>query len=54
MYGQTEGTGRIKFSFIGRVNNLLTFKLLTAKTAPAAQDHIPATKQTGYLKGTYR
>jgi len=50
MCGQTEDFCRIKFSFIGRVNKLLIFKSLTAKTAPAAQDHIPATKQTGYLK----
>ena len=54
MYGQTDGIGRIKFPFIGAVNNLLIFKSLTAKIAPAAQDHIPATKQTGYLKMTYQ
>jgi hypothetical protein len=54
VYGPTEGIGRIKFSFTGGENNLLTFQSLTAKTAPAAQDHVPATKQTGLLTMPYQ
>ena len=48
-----EDIGIIKFSFISRGNKIITFKSLTAKIAPAAQAHIPATKQTDYLKRTY-
>jgi hypothetical protein len=49
MYGPTEAIVRTMFSFRGSVNNILKFQTLTAITAPAAQVHIPATKQTVYF-----
>jgi hypothetical protein len=44
----------VKQKTLEELNIHLQAESLTAKTAPAAQDHIPATKQTGYLTTPYQ